>query len=270
MPLPTKSEHSRNSHPSAWHQKVKFRMGEKWGQISLIYVLIIMLSYPIITSYAEEKINLHYIQRPPYSYKHGDDVVGLTATIAGNAFREAEIPFSWKKTPFKRQLMTFKGNKGKDCGCCPFKTSDREQFAKYTKSLYQDKPQVAIAKASNTKIKSGIKVEDIMKNQSVILLVKGGYSYGPFLDKLIESYDPNRSTVTVENYQMLKMIYLRRGDYFFIAEEEATSLIQSAGFQLEDFKLIHFSEMPPGNKRYIMCSRQVHDSIIQRLNQHLP
>ncbi len=110
----------------------------------------------------------------------------------------------------------------------------------------------------------------MMKDQSVILLVKGGYSYGPFLDKLIESYDPNRSTVTVENYQMIKMIYLRRGDYFFIAEEEATSLIQSAGFQLEDFKLIHFSEMPRGNKRYIMCSRQVHDSIIQRLNQHLP
>lgn len=42
-------------------------------------------------------------------------------------------------------------------------------------------------------------------------------------------------------------------------------MVQS-GFSLKEFKLVRFSDMLEGNKRYIICSMAVDDTIIDRLN----
>lgn len=238
--------------------------------VILTLVFFVLLTCPRHSSCGQEKITLHYNQRFPYTYEQLDDVVGLTATTAGDAFRSANIPFCWQKTPFKRQLIILAGNSGQDCSCCWFKTSKRQKYAKYTKALYRDNPQVAIAKSNNSKVIDGLKVEDLLKDRSMKMLVKGGYSYGLFLDNLIERCHTEKETVVVENYQMLKMIALGRADYFFVAEEEAFALIHLPRSLRHDFKLVHFSDMPQGLDRYIMCAQQVSDTIIQGLNANLP
>lgn len=40
-------------------------------------------------------------------------------------------------------------------------------------------------------------------------------------------------------------------------------LVQDGG----DFYLLKFSDMPAGEKRFIMCSKQVPEDIIERLNK---
>ena len=65
---------------------------------------------------------------------------------------------------------------------------------------------------------------------------------------------------------MLKMLQHNRIDYFFISHEEADSLIESSGIPKNNFKYIAFSDMPKGEKRYLLCSKKVGDDIIEKLN----
>ena len=61
-------------------------------------------------------------------------------------------------------------------------------------------------------------------------------------------------------------IYAKYDDYFFIAPEEADELIRSSGLPQKSFKYVTFSNMPEGEKRFLMCSKRVDDTLIDTLN----
>ena len=164
-------------------------------------------------------------------------------------------------------MWILKKDTGKDCLVGWFKNKEREQFARFTKPIYQNKPMIGLALFSNTKFDSENKVIDTLSNHSLTLLIKSGYSYGSFIDKLIEKLKPKVEVVTVENINMLRLLNIERADFFFTTEEEAEGMIESAGFKRSDYQYIRFSDMPPGNKRYILCSMQVKQETIDKLNQ---
>lgn len=211
-------------------------------------------------------IIVHYNERVPYLVTTAQGVEGLTATPAQQAFEKAGIPFKWTKTPSKRQMHLLQENKGCDCLVGWFKNPEREQFAKYTLPIYQDRPQIAIARSDNTALHSGMSVDDLLSNPKLIMGAKDGYSYGGFLDEKIARHKPNIDKTTAENLQMLMKVQGGRNDYFFIAPEEADGLIASSGFPKEEFQYITFSDMPEGERRYILCSQQVSDAVIEQLN----
>jgi len=211
-------------------------------------------------------ITLRYHERVPYIQTGPNGVEGLTGTPVASAFKKAGIPFVWKKTPSKRQIKVLKDNSGCDCLVGWFKNADREKFAKYTHHIYQDKPQIALARADNGNLQSGVSVDSVLSNPGLKLLVKDGYSYGSYLDAKITQHKPAIDRSTTENINMLKRIHLKRGDYFFISPEEADGLFESYGLPKEGFKYITFSDMPDGEKRYIVCSQKVEDEVIEKLN----
>jgi len=230
-------------------------------------LLIAVLEGFSFSSAAQELLRVHYNERPPYLETVAPGIaVGLTATVATRAFQYAGIPHLWVKTPSKRQIEILKRNIGKDCLVGWFKKPERERFAKYTTAIYQDKPTIGLALANNRRVNSFKSIKSVFRNQSLRLLVKSGYSYGTFIDVLIYRLNPKRQTVTTENANMLQMIMATRADYMLTSEEEADGLIESAGLSKKDFKYIHFSDTPEGNKRYILCSMKVESRLIEKLN----
>jgi uncharacterized protein (TIGR02285 family) len=193
--------------------------------------------------------------------------VGLTADPATWSLNKAGLDFSWKKTSPKRQLKLLQNNRGCDCLVGWFKTPERLSFAKYSHAIYQDKPQIALARADNDTLQSDMTVDDILSNKKLKLLIKDGYSYGAFLDEKIAQHYPSVVKATGENVNMLKMIHKKRADYFFIAPEELTPLIELSGLPIEDFRLLTFPAIPAGEKRYILCSQRVGDVILGKLNR---
>jgi hypothetical protein len=148
-----------------------------------------------------------------------------------------------------------------------FKTPERLLFAKYSHPIYQDQPPIAIARADHEILHSDMSVVDVLSNKNLKLLLKDGYSYGNFLDEKIAQHRPLVVKSTGENVNMLKMIHKKHADYFFIAPEESTPLIELSGLPIEDFKSLTFLTMPAGEKRHILCSRRVADAIMDKLNR---
>lgn len=211
-------------------------------------------------------ITVHYHERRPYYAGNKGEVHGLVADPISQAFAYADIPVVWKETPAKRQLEIIQENTDYSCAAGWFKTPERERFAHYSLPVYQDRPLVAMARADNPLLGEKETLDHILGEKRLSLIVKAGYSYGALIDEMIAKYDPWRHTTTADNVSMLKMIQAHRGDYCFMAEEEAMDLLIYSGLPRSDFKLITLENLPSGNHRYIICSKQVGSELMARLN----
>jgi len=68
---------------------------------------------------------------------------------------------------------------------------------------------------------------------------------------------------------MVRMLLGRRFDYILAAPEEFESLADRLGIAGEDIAAIEMTDIPPGNARYLMCSKDVTDEIIGKFNTAL-
>ena len=216
---------------------------------------------------SEERIIVYYHERRPYYVTTSRQVHGLIADRVNWVFKEAGIPYVWRKMPAKRQLEMIRNNTQRACAVGWFKTPERESYGKFTFPIYMDRRTLAIARADNDQIRSGLPLAQTLSNRRLRLLRKDGYSYGRFIDRGINRYAPREVITTAENISMVRMIHSHRADYFFMAKEEAEDLILSANLPPEEFQAVHFSDMPPGNNRYIICSRNIEEMAMLRINR---
>ena len=233
--------------------------------IRVIFIACLIAPFPALS----ESVLVLFNERVPYLIYENKRLSGLTGTPAVRAFNGTGIKYKLKKIPSKRQMEMLKANSGKYCLIGWFKNPKREVFANFTKSIYQDKPTIAITKLGNEKVENNKTLSNTIGNKNIKLLVKDGYSYGEFIDAKIAKLAPKVTKTTAENIAMLKMIHEGRADYMFTSKEEADGLIQASNLPASDFKIIHFSDMPQGNKRYILCSKKVAKETIFKLNSYI-
>lgn len=216
---------------------------------------------------ADAPVTLHYLQRPPYMVASGGALTGLTGGPAYQAFKEAKVPVVLQETPFARQLRDVEINAGQDCMVGLFKKPEREKFAQYSKPIYQDQPHVLLTSVANApRFAAHATVAGVFNDKALVLLVKLGYSYGAALDALIDKYRPPRQTTADENLAMIRQIQYGMADYMLMSPEEAIPAIEAAGLKTKDFRQIHLKDMPEGEYRHIMCSKNVPESVMRRLN----
>ncbi len=214
-----------------------------------------------------EPLEVVITSRPPY-YIVGDngEVSGIVASPAVKIFKMAGLDIQWVAVSFKRQLQLIEDNKKQTCGIGWFKTPEREKFAKFTEYIYQNKPFIALSRADNDKVTIHQSLRSLMSDQTLKMGKKLGFSYGATVDKLIDELTPVSITTSASNVGMTRMLIGRRFDYMISAPEEADHLIASIGTDSEDIALTTFLDLPPENKRYILCSQRVSDEVIERLN----
>lgn len=241
-------------------------------KLNILFLLIAAwLFMPVILSAESFKeVIVLYHNRPPYTFLSSDgSIQGILAEPIRSSFDAAGIKFQWQQVPPKRQLLYIKSNKDRYCGTGWFKNPEREKFARFSRYIYQDKPMIAVVLAENDMINSNMTIESVFKDQRLHLLRKDGYSYGAFIDEKLKVLKPRQYQTSVNNLQMIQMLLNRRGDYFFMSHEEAVSLISTTGSSGERFKEVTFMDSPPGNKRYLLCSKKVEPRLIIKINKEL-
>ena len=216
---------------------------------------------------AAEPIELYYFERPPYATLQAgtEEVAGLTATPAAQAFRAAGMAFRWVAMPSVRQLVTLKENPTPACGLGWFKNAEREQSFKFTRSIYRDRPTVGLARVDYNP--AGLTLAEALVQPGLRVLVKDGFSYGPAIDTMLVHHKPEKVLTSADNAAMVQMIAGQRAHFMFAAEEEATFLVDQARLHGQKLKILRFGDVPPGERRYLMCSKTVPDDAIDRLNK---
>jgi len=221
---------------------------------------------------AVEPIELYWFDRPPYmvALPGGDEVAGLTATPAAQAFRTAGIRFRWVSLPTMRQLVTLKDSGHPACAVGWLKNAEREQQFKFTAPIYRDRPTVALARADYLPAET---LAGTLRQPGTSILIKDGFSYGPLIDQLLVQIRPERVVTSAENLAMTNMIAAHRASLMFAAEEEASYLLAQAEHEARlpyPLKIVRFADLPPGERRHILCSKATPDALLERLNKAIP
>lgn len=214
-------------------------------------------------------ITILYHERPPYYVTGPLGIYGICVDPVKKALLAANLSADWVKMPAVRQLDMVKFKVKNTCAIGWFKNPHREKYAIYSSAIYQDRPMIALARADNTRLVSGRNLAQTLGDPGMILLRKDGYSYGWFIDEMILKHEPPQETTTAENIGMLKLVYDGLADYFFISQEEAIELVQTSGLLTDTFKFVRFSDMPGGNKRYLLFSKTTDKAIIDRIDTAL-
>ena len=234
------------------------------------HALAVVLCMSAVVARADEALTIYYNERPPYlvTATDGSGVGGLTATPAGRAVHLAGLQVRWSKLPSNRQLAVIKDNKEIACAIGWFRNAEREAYAKFSHPLYQDRPTVALARGGFQP--QAERLADELREHRPMVLLKDGFSYGPFIDGLMKQLRPPTMSTTVENWQMVRMIAAQRADFMYVSEEEAGYFIDQAGMAPGDVKIVRFADMPAGERRHLMCTRLMPDEWLARINKALP
>ncbi|QEP44922.1 hypothetical protein D5085_18345 [Ectothiorhodospiraceae bacterium BW-2] len=213
-------------------------------------------------------VEIVYEARPPFVIKEGDSLSGRVATPLMVALERGGLAYQLTEKPSKRHLHEIKANQAALCAVGWFKNSEREQYAKYSQPLYRDRPMAILIHRSNGRFSTIHSVDDLFADTALLPLIKTSYSYGQFIDtRLVESGVKVRQTGT-DNITMMSMIAKRRADYMFISREKSDELLQQHP-ERERLSVKPLEGMPEGNSRYLICSQQVEDAFLDRLNAGL-
>ncbi len=214
-----------------------------------------------------EPLDMVISSRPPYYIVDDKGTVsGIIGELTAKIFEMAGLDIRWTVVSFKRQLQMIEDNTEPLCGIGWFKNPERENYAKFTDYIYQDKPLIALGRIDNDAVTAHSDLRALMGDKSLTMGMRLGFSYGVAVDGLIKKLAPKSITTDQSNVGMARMLIGRRFDYIISAPEEAAHLIGTLGADGQELTMIELMDLPPQNKRYIICSQRVDDEFIKRLN----
>ena len=215
-----------------------------------------------------ESLNVLYLERPPYYFTVNGRADGFLVRLSQELFRKAAIQATFSEMPPKRIIRLLKTTDGRFCSIGWFKTPEREKFAKFSCPIYRNKPIVLLTtKNQEEKFNPYYTLQEVFADKSLILGSMSEFSYGAHIDKMMEQNRPSIIKITSRQSIIPEMIVKKRVHYMLISPEEVESLLQLNGHSLQAFSSIRMPDIPAGNKRYLIFSKNVSDETIDRINQ---
>jgi uncharacterized protein (TIGR02285 family) len=222
-----------------------------------------------ISSLFAQQVDILYDIRVPYVLSNKNTISGFTASPVTQALKKSKLNYHLLQIPTKRQLAMIQSNTSAICGIGWFKKAEREKFAKFTNPLYQDQASIFITRARDSRFSLIYNSDALLKKKNLKLLIKEDFSYGKYIDDKLTKYQPTTVKTLTNNMNMLNMIKTMRADYMFMSYEEAYNLFESDQSIKDKLTIRYLTDIPKGNKRYLMCSKKVSDEFINKFNAGL-
>ena len=217
-----------------------------------------------------EYLTILYHDRAPYYQNKGDGrVSGIVATPISRALETANIRYRWLIRPGNVHLKIIESGDTKSCAAGWFKNPKRQEYARFSDPVYRDRSQIVVARTNDKAVVTHTSLHSLLLDRKLKIGTKRGYSYGPFLDGLIRDLSPQKVDSNRENSGMVQMLLGRRFDYFLAAPEEFLTLAEKLEADIKRISMVRMWDIPPGNHRYLICGKDVPQSLIDRFNSAL-
>jgi uncharacterized protein (TIGR02285 family) len=218
-------------------------------------------------AWANTPVTVAWREKAPYYYMENGVAKGFMLERARQIFAAAGVPARFVNEPQKRIWANLKHGMPNYCSISWYRLPEREAVAQYTVAVHADQPHAVLAVPSAAaRIKAHPSLESLLSDKSLTLAVIDGVSYGPQLDKLIKRSENRVMRRTVETSAMFRMVAMGRADYLFVDREDWNHLRQKHQ-ELQSLVLVDFTDMPPGLKRYFVCSFDIPAETMERLNR---
>ena len=155
---------------------------------------------------AQEPLPVYYFERPPYYFTHDGHPTGFLLDRAVALFALAGVPARYESMPSKRIMHKLQS----DEPCCSvgwFRVPGREAFARFTLPIHRDKELVALFAGPDAQaMYAHNNVATLLADDSLVLGVVDGFSYGWVVDNLIHTIDPRMKVMVSTQDRMVSMV----------------------------------------------------------------
>ncbi len=212
-------------------------------------------------------LTIYYFERPPFYFTDdNNNAAGTIIDITKNILDNANIKYKFISLPVKR-ILSYLKTSTKACSPGWFYTDKRAKIFKYSLPIYQSKPFVAVInKAKWKKTVKEISINELLKF-NLVLGLKSGFNYGEIIEKAIAKYHGKIERYTVNADNLLNMIATGRIDYTFLSLENVIGFLGKNNDIAKKLTLVYLNEIKKGKLRYLLCSKDVPDQMIERINK---
>lgn len=232
--------------------------------------IFLMVFLGVISNARGESLTVLYYDRPPYYETVDGRAKGLLIEMTRTIFEDAGVDHVFETMPPSRILLYLKNSDQNICSVGWFKNSEREKFANFSLPIYQNMPMVILtARHQSHLIEMHKTLKDVLSDRSLTIALIDSFSYGEYIDGLIRQLSPVTHTISSQQNLLPAIILNYRASFMLIAPEEIGTLLTSSGLHPKDFVSISKPDIPTGNKRYLMFSKNVPLATIERINRSI-
>jgi len=214
-----------------------------------------------------DHLTVLYFDRPPYYLTLGGRPGGFLVDLTSRILIDAGVPHEFQEMPPKRILEALRSPKGSFCSIGWFKTLERERFAVFSHPIYQDRPFVAVfLKHGRVRPPAVDSLKALCSRADLVLGVNAAFSYGQAVDAILDKAASPPLNVNVSQEQLMRMLAAQRFDYMLANPEEIGALTALAGLKEADLEVVRLDDVPRGNLRYLMFSKDTPAETIRRVN----
>ncbi|MCZ6859898.1 MAG: transporter substrate-binding domain-containing protein [Alphaproteobacteria bacterium] len=240
--------------------------GIRW-MLRLGLFLTVISSTVTASGQESERINFMMYEHVPLLLFQDRKASGFVGERAYEVLTASGIDFTVELSNPRRILATLKAGSPNICTFGFFKTAERQKFVNYSEPFIQDIPQGLLIRRENLSVFENHRTfVEVLADKDIVLGNVSGVSMGYETDLLIEKHSP--TTIFGNDLEaIIRMLEAARFHYTLTDEIKASAAFEKFGMDPNVFTVVHYPDMPPGSKRYFMCSMKTSPSIVTRLDK---
>lgn len=229
----------------------------------------------------EKELILHYQNRPPYfiDSSQGKLIDGILYKNIEKVMKQAKIKYTYDRVPFARSLYQIKEGKENICVTYAYKTQERQKYAVYTEPIYKDEKIAIAIRKGDSRFQNYTTLKEIMKNSSLVPMIRIGYSYGDYIDELILNFKNYKADdFNTRNQEKIKdtskdpeyiltSVASKEIDYSFWPKNELSFLIKQSPNLKNELETKDLRDVQTAQYRHLLCSKSVNSEDIEKINK---
>jgi len=221
--------------------------------------------FAVATVQAQE-ITVAWRENPPYNYTEQGVEKGFLLARGKRIFEQAQVPAQFVTEPTKRIWAKFRVGTPSYCSLGRYHLAEREPVMQYSLPIHIDPPRIVLMSAEAAKRARQYKrLSELLADPSLTLGMSDGGSFGTDIDDMLKSAATKVERRTVESPLMMKLLAADRISFVF-ADRYSWHYLKQHDPAARDIVAREFPDMPAGQKRYLVCSKDVSPEVMHRLN----
>jgi polar amino acid transport system substrate-binding protein len=214
----------------------------------------------------QELVTVAWRIKPPHQYLENGIGKGLLLERARLIFEKAGIPVKFVEQPAKRIWNNFTEGMSNYCSFGWYKVPERESLVHYSRAFYADPPHtLLVSPASLPQVSKYRGIQEIMGDPGLTLGLLEAVSYGKQLDQFIRNSQNKLEYSAASPMIMARMVAANRVSYTLIDQAD-WSYLKERETSLRVGSSLTVQDMPPGENRYVVCSKDISSTRMTRIN----
>lgn len=212
------------------------------------------------------EITVAWRDNPPYNFVDQGREKGFLLARGKRIFEQAQVPAQFVLEPTKRIWAKFQVGTPNYCSLGRYHLAARDPIMRYSLPIHIDPPRIVLAApGAAAQVGKHATLASLLGDPRLAMGMSDGASFGTEIDAMLANAHTKVERRTVESPLMMKLLVANRVS-FVIVDRIAWQywrLHDPAALGVTPFDL---PDMPAGQKRYLVCSKDIPADVMNRLN----